>query len=119
MDMRGAGLDHGHMPPRPRKGRRLRPEAPEPLYIGQWIRALGMRQIDVVRVTGMNEGYLSELCSGKSDKIPGWSVMSGIADALGIPVDYLRRPPPDQGFIEQAASLDPAVLARLRNRRPQ
>lgn len=90
--------------------------ADEPLYIGQWIRALGVRQIDVVRATGMNEGYLSELCSGKSKKNPSRALLQSIADALDIPVDYLRRPPPDQHFIQQASQIDPAIISRLKLR---
>lgn len=114
--------DHGDMRV-PRKKRPPSPQLPRPsgrrkrdLYIGQWIRALRMRQVDVVRATGMNEGYLSELCSGKTDKVPGSALLADIAEALGIPMDYLYKAPPTQDFIQEAASIDPAVLARLRPR---
>lgn len=82
------------------------------LFIGEWIRALGFRQVDVVRATGINEGYLSELISG-GKKNPTFEILNQIADFLAIPVSYFNRPPPDREFIAEAAGLDPKVLARL------
>jgi transcriptional regulator with XRE-family HTH domain len=114
MDMDKAKRDHGVMPQRTKPTRNLRQRPARRLFIGEWIRGLGMKQIDVVRRTGMNEGYLSELCSGRSRKVPGSGLLADIAESLGIPVDYLYRMPPDQDFVERAASLDPNVLARLR-----
>jgi transcriptional regulator with XRE-family HTH domain len=82
------------------------------LYVGEWIRALGLKQVEVVRGTRINEGYLSELVSGKK-RNPSYDILCQIADFLGIPVSYFGRPPPDRGFIEEAADLDPKVLAKL------
>ncbi len=82
------------------------------LYIGEWIRALGLKQIDVVRGTGINEGYLSSLISG-SKKNPSFELLNQIAEFLRIPVSYFNRLPPDREFIAEAAELDPRVLARL------
>lgn len=82
------------------------------LYIGEWIRALGLRPVDVVRGTGINEGYLSSLISG-SKANPSFDKISQVADFLGIPVSYFNRPPPDRDFIAEAAELDPKVLAKL------
>lgn len=82
------------------------------LYIGEWIRALGVKQIEVVRATGINEGYLSSLISG-TRKNPSFEYLNQIADFLGIPVGYFNRPPPDREFLTEAAGLDPKVLARL------
>lgn len=92
--------------------RRPRP-IPPPLYIGQWIRSLGRTPAEVSRAIGRNEGYLSQLISG-GKKNPSLGLQQEIADELGIPVDYLRRPPPDKDFVEQARALDPAVIDRLR-----
>ena len=83
------------------------------LYIGQWIRALGKRPIDVVTATGLTESYLSLLISGKR-KNPSAHVLATIAEYLEIPISYLYRPPPDQQFLEKAAEIDPSVLVRLR-----
>ena len=69
--------------------------------------------MDVVRATKINEGYLSELISGKK-KNPSADALYKIADFLEIPLDYLYRLPPDRAFIEEAAKFDPSVLAKLR-----
>lgn len=82
------------------------------LYIGEWVRALGRRPVEVVRATGINEGYLSKLISG-AKKNPSFDMLNQIADFLGIPVSYFNRPPPDRQFIEEASELDPKVLAKL------
>jgi transcriptional regulator with XRE-family HTH domain len=103
--------DHGAMAGKPQK-RRPPPRQFRKLFVGEWIRALNYRQVDVVRATGINEGYLSELISG-GKKNPSFQVLSQIADFLGIPVSYFNRPPPDREFIAEAAELDPKVLARL------
>jgi transcriptional regulator with XRE-family HTH domain len=72
----------------------------------------------VVRATGINEGYLSELISG-AKKNPSFEILNQIADFLGIPVNYFNRPPPDRDFIAEAAGLDPRVIARLTTPRSQ
>lgn len=82
------------------------------LYIGEWIRALGYKQVDVVRGTGINEGYLSNMISGRK-KNPSFDVLNQIAEFLNIPVSYFNRQPPDKEFIAEAAGLDPGVLSRL------
>lgn len=97
---------------KPRRPARPQGRQPRKLYIGEWIRALNARQIDVVRATGINEGYLSSLISG-TRKNPSFEVLNRIADYLEIPVSYFNRPPPDREFIAEASGLDPRVLARL------
>lgn len=97
------------------KARLTRRQAPKQfrkLYIGEWIRALGFKQVEVVRATGINEGYLSSLISG-ARRNPSFDVLNEIADFLGIPVSYFNRPPPDKEFLAEAAGLDPRVLSRL------
>lgn len=110
------GTDHLGM--RKRQARPKPKREVRPLFLGQWIRALSAKQVDVVRATGMNEGYLSELCSGRSKKDPGSALLADIADSLGIPVDYLYRPPPGKESIREVGWIDPAVLARLHNAQP-
>lgn len=82
-------------------GMRKPTKSPPRLYIGEWMVALGIRQVDVVRQTGINGGYLNELISG-SKKNPGFLMLSGIAEALGVPVDALRKKPPSPGAISAA-----------------
>jgi transcriptional regulator with XRE-family HTH domain len=52
---------------------------------------LHKRPIDVVRGTEINEGYLSQLISGKK-KNPSGLILAQIADFLGIPMSYFYRP---------------------------
>ena len=111
--MENAHADNPAMVGRQRDARRKPTEARPALFVGQWIRALGERPVDVVRGTGINEGYISELINGGKSN-PSAVKMLQIADYLGIPLHYLYQPPPDRQFIEQVASLDPAIIARLR-----
>lgn len=104
--------DHVLMAGKPRKPRSGTYQAPRKLYIGEWIRALGLKQVAVVRATGINEGYLSSLISGGKDN-PSFEVLNQVADFLGIPVSYFNRAPPDREFLAEAAEIDPKVLSRL------
>ena len=104
--------DHGLMAVKPKARRPAPPKQFKKLFVGEWIRALNFRQIDVVRATGINEGYLSELISG-SKRNPSFEKLNQVAEFLGIPVSYFNRAPPDRQFITEAAELDPRVLARL------
>lgn len=116
MDMREGELDHGRMT------RRAPSEKPagrpiKPLYIGQWISALGLVQREIAREAGMNEGYLSLLISGKKVN-PSHAMVAAIADAMGIRWDCLYEPPPSKEVIQTAQNLDPVVLSRLRAAKP-
>lgn len=113
MDIRDEGSDYGAMSKTPRK-----PAGPirrqfRLLYVGQWIRALDRRPTDVARGSGVNEGYLSELINGRKAN-PGGHVLLAIAAELGIPMDYLYRPPPDQKLLEKLDEIEPEILAKLR-----
>lgn len=103
--------DHGAMTgklkSRPAAARQFRK-----LFVGEWVRALGIKQVEIVRATGINEGYLSELMNGRK-KNPSFAILTQIAEFLGIPVSYFNRAPPDREFIAEAAELDPKVLAKL------
>jgi transcriptional regulator with XRE-family HTH domain len=85
------------------------------LYIGQWLRGLGLRQTDMAKETGINEGYISSLISGERDN-PSAAILLQIADFMDVPVNYLYKPPPDRNVIIEAGSIDPLILARLREK---
>lgn len=104
--------DHGAMTGKPKTRRAAAKSQFRKLFVGEWIRALGFRQVEVVRGTGINEGYLSELISG-GKRNPSFEVLNEIAEFLGIPVSYFNRAPPDREFIAEAAEIDPRVLAKL------
>jgi len=72
-----------------------------------------MTPAEVVRATGINEGYLSQLISGEK-KNPSGRTLLLISGHLGIPMGLLYEPPPDREFIEKAGKIDPAILSRLK-----
>lgn len=92
---------------------------PQPkLFIGEWIHALGMRPRDVARGAGVNEGYLSQLISGQKIKAtPGY--VRKMANFLGIDWRDMYDPPPSREALRAAATINPATLARLRNKTPE
>lgn len=113
MDMHRTAPKIWAMAQKPAIARRRAKPVPPPLYIGEWIRALGRTPAEVARGIQRNEGYLSQLISGKKQR-PSLGLQQEIADELGIPMHYLLRPPPDKDFIQEARQLDPAVIDRLR-----
>ena len=90
---------------------RLKRASP-PLYVGQWIRALGKTPAEVSKGAPVNEGYLSSVISG-SKKNPSEAWLGDVAAFLGIPTHLLRQPPPDPDMLQQLRGIDPAILGRL------
>lgn len=101
-----------------RNRRVQRPRKQTPLYIGEWLARLGMKPVEVARGVGISEAYLSELISNKK-KDPSFSVLSDIADFMGVQIDHLRRPPPRVETVEAVSGLSPEILARLKSTRPE
>jgi hypothetical protein len=91
-------------------------EPPPEVFIGEWLHALGVRPRDVARGAHLNEGYLSQLISGQKIK-PSTLTVKKIGDFLGMDWRDLYRRPPSAEVIKEAATLDPAILARLRQRK--
>lgn len=89
---------------------------PDPLYVGPWIRACETTQAEVSRKTGINEGYLSEIISGKK-KNPSAAKLRQIAGFLKIPLGDLYKPPPPAAVLAQIADYDPEVITRLSKKR--
>lgn len=123
MDMEHGQIDHCPMG-RSFKGKPKGPnkalpdqleEAFPPLFVGGWIKTMGFRPSEVARETGINEGYLSQIISGKRDN-PSRLVLHKIANCIGIPMEYFNRPPPNRQFLTEAAALDPTVLQKIRER---
>lgn len=104
-------MAHRPKPPVPRPRRR-----PPPLFIGAWIRRLGLKQVDVARGAGIGESYMSSIVSG--NKYPGPAVLAAIASVMGVPEHVLRQPPPDEAAIRAIGDLDPAIISRLQPKHP-
>lgn len=89
-----------------------RPRKPPPkLYIGPWLRRLGLSQVEVATAASIGESHMSLIISG--ERYPGPGTKAAIADAMGLPEHALRQPPPDEATVAAIAGMDPAVLARL------
>lgn len=100
--MHSPAPDHSAMVGRTRNASKRATKLATQLFIGQWIRALGRKPSDVARGIGLNEGYLSELISGSKKNTSG-TVLMEIADFLDIPIQYLRRPPPNPDVIREVS----------------
>lgn len=90
-------------PPKKRKPRSTEPGSGtgSQLHIGQWIAFMGLTQAEVARESGVNEGYLSQLISGKYDKDPRVSMLDALSDAIGVETRALFGPPPPREQFEQ------------------
>jgi transcriptional regulator with XRE-family HTH domain len=123
MDMERGQIDHCPM------GRSLKgkPKGPQkalsdqleeesiPLFVGPWIQKMRFRPSEVARGTGINEGYLSQIISGKKGN-PSRLVLHKIAKFIDIPMEYFNRPPPTTQFLTEVANYDPVVLQKIRER---
>lgn len=111
--MMGDSSDYGGMKPRPKPTKSRPRRSPPKYYIGEWIRALGAKPADIARELPMNEGYLSEIISGKKDN-PSAAIQADIANYLKIPASYFLNPPPSQQILKETVGISAEVLARLR-----
>ena len=82
------------------------------LCLGQWIRRLDLRQVDVARDAHITESYLSTLISNPQKK-PTPDVLIALSNAIGITVNDLYRLPPPTTAVEATQKLTPQQLAVL------
>lgn len=86
-------------------------------YFGAWLDALGITAAKVAMATGINEGYLSQLASGKKSN-PGIAIRKKIGAALDMDWKLLYEPPPNRASIDQLNKFGASVIERLsRNRK--
>lgn len=89
----------------------LRPpvkKAPTVLFLGPWITRLGLDQAEVARGAKISPGYLSQLISGNpKPKRPSLSLGFALADAIGVTLDDLRKPPPGPSTVDLLRGLSP------------
>jgi transcriptional regulator with XRE-family HTH domain len=109
-----AAFDHGIMVKNPKAKQPVEPPEvdDDKLYLGEWLKALGIRPAKVARETGINEGYLSSLISGRK-RNPTRSILLRIAKSIGIEWHLLYEPPPPKAVIEQIKKYGTGVLQRL------
>lgn len=111
MDMEHGLSDHPEMAKTPES-----PKERIPLFIGEWIARLGLKQKDVAEDAGIGESHLSNIkTEGRQD--PSYSTLFRIADAMGITVDDLRHRPPPFSARPPVQPLSPQAQAALARRR--
>lgn len=54
------------------------------VFLAEWADALGKKQKDFVRETGLSKGYVSQLWGGRHDKTPSQKTLTQLAECLGI-----------------------------------
>ena len=108
----GDAVSMARNPKTPKTGPGSRPRrAPPALYIGPWIRRLGLTQVEVAKGARIGESHMSLIIKG--ERYPSAGALEDIAVAMGTTVETLKKPPPDEATIRAAADIDPAILARL------
>ncbi len=95
------GFTIGAMPPQRRK-----------FYLGQWIRCLNLKQVEVAEAAKISESYLSQLISNPK-KNPKAEVLLAISEFLKLTVNDLYDPPPVKGEMEATQQLSPRQSAAL------
>ena len=91
-------------------------EDEEPFYFGAWLEALGVKAAKVAVATGINEGYLSQLASGKKSN-PGIAVRKKIGKALDMDWKLLYAPPPNRASLDELNKFGAALIERLSRHR--
>lgn len=80
--------------------------------IGPWLIVLGRKAGEVARGAKVNEGYLSELISGKK-KNPGLTFLQKVAKELGISVSALMKKPPSKSGMDRLSPGQVEALGSL------
>lgn len=111
MDIHGSSLDPLLMAKRVTKPVEIQVEG-APLYVGAWIRARNFKPAEVAKNAPINEGYLSEIISGKK-KNPSRQMLARIASYIGVKVSDFDRPPPSAKLLDQLSDFDPETIADL------
>jgi transcriptional regulator with XRE-family HTH domain len=88
---------------------------PPRLYVAEWIMALGYRQNEIATRAGVSESYITHLKKQDTEEArnPSFAVIHDIVMALGIPVDFILRQPPESDDIEAMRSLPRTVVHLL------
>jgi transcriptional regulator with XRE-family HTH domain len=90
-----------------------------PIYLNQWLEALEMDQKTLVERTGLSQGYLSNIGSGRRGN-PTMASLHAIATAMGISFNDLFRPPPSDAAMSELQELSPSAgkaLLRARSKK--
>src|SRR6266496_1961431 len=112
MDTRSIRLDHGRMTKAPQK---RPPRQYAPIYLAEWLDALGVAPVDLVKAAIISEGYLSLLRSGKRLN-PSPGKLMKIGEFLKIEWTDLYKPPPSRQSLSEIGNVSETTLARIRGR---
>jgi transcriptional regulator with XRE-family HTH domain len=83
-----------------------------PIYLNQWLEALGLDQKTLVERTGLSQSYLSNIGRGRRAN-PTMASLQLIADAMGISFNDLFRPPPSPAAMSELRELSTSASKAL------
>lgn len=86
------------------------------LFIGEWIEALGLKQKDIAKASGVKKSYLNLLCKRKRDN-PSLDILIAIANAMNLTIKDLQTCPPPAASIEAIRDIPSALIERIRGQR--
>jgi transcriptional regulator with XRE-family HTH domain len=112
MDKKHGRFDHGGMK-KPLQNRHRSEFVP--VYLAEWLTALGVAPVELVKAEVISEGYLSSLRSGRKVR-PSPAKLKEIGTFLKIQWTDLYRPPPPKQVVEGIADLGAATVERIRGR---
>lgn len=95
-------------------GKRPNP-SPREIFLGDWIKFLDLKVVDVAKCAGCTQGYISNIARGAKDNINALYLLA-ISDMMGVTVNDLFKRPPPKSVVAQLESYSPkareTILAR-------
>jgi transcriptional regulator with XRE-family HTH domain len=86
------------------------------LYVGEWIEAAGVPQKDVVKATGISQGYISNMSGGRRSN-PSAEYLYRISDFIGVAMNDFYVKPPEKSDVEWIGKLSSKTRDALFNKR--
>jgi hypothetical protein len=112
MDNINSRFDHAGMK---KPAQKRPPRLYAPVYLAEWLEALGVAPVELVKAGVISEGYLSLIRNNKRLN-PSPGKLMQIGDFLKIKWTDLYRRPPTREALDQLDSVDEITLARIRTR---
>jgi transcriptional regulator with XRE-family HTH domain len=88
------------------------------LYLAEWLEVLGHSQTDAAEVAGVGQSYISNIIAGRRPN-PSTFVLLRLSEWLGITVNDLFEPPPDDAIVKAIRGLSPGAHDALMRKPPR
>lgn len=87
-----------------------------PLYIGEWIKVLKLKQKNVAQKAGISAPYLNQLIKGGKEN-PTLQLLIKIAEAMDLTLHDLQTKPPTSEELEAIRKFPASLADRIRHSR--